>query len=262
MVWARFRKQPREHAGPAPQRQAGIWQHALRLAMRGLRACLGSLPSKVRRVVERTTGIDVPHDLSAGAVAASLHVTARQLANLEKLGLQRLLIAARNHTCGAGTQPSSARPSSGRYLRAVHRRTRRYCRRGPRGPLREAAPTRACRVRVTRRPRAARDQRPGSGGRGPAHDCARARRRPGGGSAHRPRAMVAAGQRALAMDPSSPLELARMSWAPAPSTGRHAAALTAATAGVRLRAGGHCCGPSDGGTGIRNWLPALQGAIS
>jgi hypothetical protein len=101
--------------GASAARQAGIWQHALRLAMRGLRACLGSLPSNVRRVVERTTGIDVPHDLSAAAVAASLHVTARQLANLEKLGLQRLLIAARNHTCGAGTQPSSGLLPAGTF---------------------------------------------------------------------------------------------------------------------------------------------------
>jgi hypothetical protein len=93
--------------GTSVARQAGIWQHALRVAVRGLQACLGNLPSNLRRVVERATGIDVPHDLSPAAVAASLHVTARQLAHLEKLGLQRLLGAARTHACGSGTQPSS-----------------------------------------------------------------------------------------------------------------------------------------------------------
>jgi hypothetical protein len=58
-------------------------------------------------VVERTTGIDVPHQLSPAAVAASLHLTARQLAHLEKLGLERLVVAARKHACGSGTRASS-----------------------------------------------------------------------------------------------------------------------------------------------------------
>ncbi|HEX4189167.1 MAG TPA: hypothetical protein VHY83_14840 [Solirubrobacteraceae bacterium] len=55
----------------------------------------------------------MPHQLSPAAVAASLHLTARKLAHLEKLGLQRLLLAARKHACGSGTQPSSSRLPTG-----------------------------------------------------------------------------------------------------------------------------------------------------
>src|SRR5947209_3015309 len=93
--------------GASAWQQAQIWQHALQTAVRALQACLGNLPENLRRVLELTTGVGAAKALSPTAVAASLHLTARQLAHLERAGLRRLVSEARAHGCGAATQTQS-----------------------------------------------------------------------------------------------------------------------------------------------------------
>jgi hypothetical protein len=93
--------------GASTGRQDRIWLHTLRTAVLALHACLANLPDNLRRVLELTTGIDVPSALSPAAVAASLRVPVRQLAHLEMLGLRGLVRAARAHACAAATQTPS-----------------------------------------------------------------------------------------------------------------------------------------------------------
>jgi hypothetical protein len=89
--------------GASSGERARISGHALRVAVRAFRACLGNLPDNLRRVLELTTGIDVPKPLGPAAVAESLRVSTRELPELERLGLRRLLTAARAHACAADT---------------------------------------------------------------------------------------------------------------------------------------------------------------
>jgi hypothetical protein len=95
-------------SGASTGREARIWQHTLRTAVLALHACLANLPANLRRVLQLSTGIDVPSALSPAAVAASLQVPVRQLAKLETLGLRGLVRAARAHACAASTQAPSA----------------------------------------------------------------------------------------------------------------------------------------------------------
>jgi hypothetical protein len=97
--------------GVSAAKQAGLWQHALRTAVRALQACLGNLPDDLQRVLKLSTGIDTPA-LSPVALAETLHVTTRELAQLERIGLRRLVIAARAHECGAAHAASELLPFS------------------------------------------------------------------------------------------------------------------------------------------------------
>jgi hypothetical protein len=103
--------------GAITGREARIWLHTLRSAVLALHACLANLPENLRRVLQLSTGIDVPSALAPAAVAASLQVPVRQLAHLQVLGLRGLIRAARAHECAAAT-PSQLLPftSFGPYL--------------------------------------------------------------------------------------------------------------------------------------------------
>jgi hypothetical protein len=77
--------------------------------VRRLEGCLRYLPENLRRVLELIAGVNAPIALSPEAVAGQLHVTMRRVSRLERLGLRRLLLTARTHTCGIAT-PGSTGP--------------------------------------------------------------------------------------------------------------------------------------------------------
>ena|GEM_PF-3939475 len=75
--------------------------------VRRLQGCLSDLPDRLRQVLELRAGLNVPHALSPMAVAAHLHIKARQIPRLERRALRRLDQTARAHACHAANQPAS-----------------------------------------------------------------------------------------------------------------------------------------------------------
>ena len=79
-------------------------------AVRRLEGCLGTLPDRLRLVLELSTGVDATSALSPASVAALLHIRVGQIPRLEKQALQRLRRAARAGACGGGRRTPSGLP--------------------------------------------------------------------------------------------------------------------------------------------------------
>jgi hypothetical protein len=65
----------------------------------GLEGCLTQIPPRLRTVLRLRVGVAEPRPLSAGAVAARLHVSQKRLAKLEVRALRLLSHAARTSGC-------------------------------------------------------------------------------------------------------------------------------------------------------------------
>ena len=76
-------------------------------ALRRLEGCLGTLPDRLRLVLELSTGIDTTRALSPASVAALLHIRLGQIPRLERQALQRLRRAARADACGGARRTPS-----------------------------------------------------------------------------------------------------------------------------------------------------------
>lgn len=79
-------------------------------ALRRLEGCLGTLPDRLRLVLELSTGIDTTRALSPASVAALLHIRVGQIPRLERQALQRLRRAARADACGGRRRTPSGLP--------------------------------------------------------------------------------------------------------------------------------------------------------
>ena len=67
--------------------------------MLGLQGCLTQIPARLRSVLRLRVGLAEPRPLSAGAVAARLHISKKRLAKLEVRALRLLSHAARTRGC-------------------------------------------------------------------------------------------------------------------------------------------------------------------
>ena len=93
---------------------------ALRRTVQRLQGCLGSLPERLRRVLELSTGIGAPYALSRAEVARDLHLGAQQVPRLQRRALRRLRMAAHAHRCQATQKtPSTALIAGGAAARAT-----------------------------------------------------------------------------------------------------------------------------------------------
>jgi hypothetical protein len=91
----------------------------LRTAVQRLQGCLGSLPERLRRVLELRTGVDAPYALSRAAVARDLHLTLRELPRLEQRALRRLRRASQTDGCHAAHATAAVALISGAAGRGV-----------------------------------------------------------------------------------------------------------------------------------------------
>jgi hypothetical protein len=82
----------------------------LTAAVRRLEGCLGTLPDRLRVLLELSTGIDTTRALSPASVAVLLHVRVGQIPRLERQALLGLRRAARAHACGGGRRTPSGLP--------------------------------------------------------------------------------------------------------------------------------------------------------
>jgi len=80
-------------------------------AVRRLEGCLGTLPDRLRLLLELSTGIDTKRALSPASVAALLHVRVGQIPRLERQALLGLRRAARADACGGGARTRSGLPA-------------------------------------------------------------------------------------------------------------------------------------------------------
>lgn len=94
---------PQRGARGAAARQR-LQQQQTREIVQLLAGCLATLPGKERLLLELLSGVDVPHALTRGQVAAALHIRSAKVPRLERRAIARLRVLARTTGCASTAQ--------------------------------------------------------------------------------------------------------------------------------------------------------------